>query len=147
MKKILFALFVGLVLLTGSALAQVDCKSGFTACQVADKMFGGARQPAIHFNMLGEADVPLHADVWGGTGCSGVPDTSAEGVLHLMQGPISVFIRFDPPIPEGTVLSIIWTADDCGDTDCIDYTIGSDPGGCEDLSGATAGNNFLVANQ
>ncbi|MBI1748716.1 MAG: hypothetical protein HYR55_19340 [Acidobacteria bacterium] len=128
MKRIAFTLLFGLLVLGGSAFAQVDCNAGLSGC-LFDLPTGGTA-PAITFTMLADAVVHIDAGIWASPGCSGDPDATAVGDLSLPAGPMTVYINFTDPIPDGTPLSMIWTMGDCAATACIDYVMGSSPDRC-----------------
>lgn len=107
----------------------VDCASLFP-CQFPDPMFEGAPQPAIRFDVGEDKTVHLEFELFDGHDCVDfVVDGAAD--FPLTAGTWIVFLRFDPPLPKGTPLSISWRIAAC-ETDpvCTNYTMGVDPPSC-----------------
>lgn len=122
MKRIFIGLLFGLMVVTGSAFATVVCDDGITGCQFPDSVTQGY-QPGVLFNLATDQQVSILGNVYGTPDCSGDAQV-VTGVLPLMAGPNIVFLRFDPALDPGTVLSMTWKVGGCDLTDCITYTIG-----------------------
>lgn len=112
--------------------AGVDCVAGITTCQYPDPMFGGAPQPAVLFRVpQGDQMVHVEVDLWGNRpSCPGPRDQTLTGDFTMNSGLNIVFIQFDPPLSQGTLLSTIWRLGLCPPVPCADYRIGSDPPPC-----------------
>lgn len=128
MKKIVVSLLFGCLFIMGSAFAQVNCASVIT-CQFPDPMFGGALQPAIAFEGQG-GETWIGLDIYESPKCGDVPAQTIDTPLNLQPGPIIVFLRLDPPLPEGTQLGLDWQAHQCDPLDCVAYTMGQEPPPC-----------------
>ena len=106
-----------------------------TPCQVSDPMFGGALQPGVSFSLTQPSTTHIEADIWDGPGCTGSSQTTT-GDLDLQAGSNRVFLQYDPPLPSGTQLSLVWRVANCPSTSCFNFTIGSSPPQCS--AGANA---------
>lgn len=143
MKKFLFTLLFGLLLLSGSAFAGVDCKAGIVSCQFHDSMLDLALQPAIRFTVLEDQVVHIEATIWPEAAydpqCTMGDPQMSMGDLPLQAGDHIVFLRFDPPLPTDTPFSIKWKVGTCPETDCDGFVIGDAyyPEGCAVSKGAT----------
>ena len=101
-------------------------------CTLPDPMDPTQNQPAIIFELDVDQVVHLEGDVFSVLDCAG-DFTTAMGDLPLTAGRDIVYLNFQPPLPEGTQLSIAWRAGSAPvcETGCVNYTIGSDPGICQ----------------
>jgi len=111
----------------GSSADGLDCTTKMV-CQFDP---GGGQEPAIVFDLGTDQTLHLEADYYTGLACdpAGFMGT-AMGDLSLPAGHDIVYINFQPPLDEGTQISIVWRVGGCPQLDCADYTIGSDPGIC-----------------
>lgn len=119
------------VISMGGGVNGLVCESKMV-CQFPDPIFGDALQPAIAFDLDNDQDLYLESDIYDGSSCD--PKAylgTAFGTLPLPAGHDIIFLRFSPPLDEGSVISLVWRVGDCPEKDCVDYTIGSDPGICE----------------
>src|SRR5262245_18531458 len=139
MKKMLIGLLFGLMVVSSSAFATVNCDGGVLGCTSITP--AGDAQPAVTFEVLADQMVFIHADIWAANNCDGAADGSAEGTLPLQAGQTIVYLNFYPPLPPATSLSIKWKVDNCPVTDCVTYTIGADPPACG--AGASANASSL----
>ena|ERR1700687_3915313 len=114
-----------------SAINAPLCKT-LMGCTLPDPIDPTQNQPAIVFDNDMDRVVHIEGDVFSVLDCQGDFQT-AMGDLMLPAGHDIVYLNFQPPLPEGTQLSIAWRAgsDPVCETGCVNYTIGSDPAVCQ----------------
>src|SRR5262245_61492638 len=128
MKKLLSALFLGCLLLTGSAFAQqVDCKT-ITPCQTADFLFGYS--PAVSFQVLEASGIVIGADFCDNGACSGAVVSTYSDIMDLDEGPNTLSWPSLIPPELGTVYGVRFRLGTCPETACLTYVIGTEPGLC-----------------
>jgi len=111
----------------------IDCSS-ITDCQaIPIDPAEGLHNPAIVFQMLADDMVHVEAGIWSpDLGCPGDPPIMAIGDLARPAGLSRIRIVFNPPLDDGTPLSIIWflqssDGTSCPITACQDYASLGDP--------------------
>jgi len=117
---------------SGKSVINAPLCETLMGCTLPDPADPTASQPAISFDLDMDRSVHLEGDVYMVLDCQGDFQT-AMGDLPLMAGHDIVYLNFQPPLPDGTQLSIAWRAGSAPvcETGCVNYTIGSDPAFCQ----------------
>ncbi|MBI1745662.1 MAG: hypothetical protein HYR55_03640 [Acidobacteria bacterium] len=130
MKKEVFILGILAMLTSVTTFGGVVCET-IVGCTVLDKFFEGAPQPAIQFDSEIDQIVHFGIELHLGFGCNDLLTSIALDVV-LPAGHHNFFIRFQPPLDEGTEISMKWWPDPwCEAPLCVDYAIGLKPPVCD----------------
>jgi hypothetical protein len=90
----------------------------------------GAFSPARRLAILGIGTAPVTAKIYSDATCRTLDRTLSSDLPFPHVNLYAVQVDFTPSLPPGRHVSIQWTAGYCDPSPCIDYVIGSSPGGC-----------------
>src|SRR5712664_4841560 len=90
---------------TGPSKADTANCTTLVPCTLSpDPTTGMGSQPAIAFDLITDQTVHIEADVFDGLGCASSLGT-AMGDLPLAAGHIVIYPNFQPPLPDGSMIS------------------------------------------
>jgi hypothetical protein len=115
----------------GTQEALICCTTATVInCQTpgGEGVFSPARRLAVLEPGTGQVSAKIYSDA----NCRALDRTLSDIFDFPSSSLWAVNIDFTPPLPLGRHVSIKWTAGPCEETPCIDYVIGSIPGGCWD---------------
>lgn len=88
--------------------------------------------PARRIVVLAPGTGSMSVDIFSGPDCIDYV-TTVTGSYNFPEGNLwEVDIDFTPSLTIGQQISMKWTEGSCAQLACVNYTIGSDPGGCWD---------------
>jgi hypothetical protein len=91
---------------------------------------GGVFSPSRRLAVLEGGHAPISVDVFADDNCQN-PVRTLSGIFYFFESNLwTADVDFYPPLPEGTHLSLKWTAASCETTPCVPYVLGSSPRGC-----------------
>jgi hypothetical protein len=113
----------------GGGEATICCTSS-TIINCQTEQSEGVFSPARRLVVLSLGTGPVSVDIFSDADCRTF-DRTISAVLSFPQSDLwGVNVDFTPPLRTGTQLSLKWSAGYCDQTPCINYTLGSTPGGC-----------------
>ena len=108
----------------------IICCTSSTIINCQTEQREGVFSPARRLVVLSLGTGPVSVDIFSDADCRTF-DRTISAVLSFPQSDLwGVNVDFTPPLRTGTQLSLKWSAGYCDQTPCINYTLGSTPGGC-----------------
>ena len=114
----------------GAGEEATICCTSSTIINCQTEQSEGVFSPARRLVVLSLGTGAVSVDIFRDADCRTF-DRTLSAVLSFPQSDLwGVNVDFNPPLRVGTQLSLKWTAGYCDQTACINYTLGSTPGGC-----------------